>query len=328
MKEERLLYLDGWRGLAISMVLLQHFFWMHRLPDLGRFGVDLFFVLSGLLMSRILFEQRMPIGKFYRRRISRIAPVFLLFVAVCWVGWSTHGASLEELVTTLTFTRTYFTHPEIFRSALPDGNLWSLNVEEQCYVILATIAALSALRRRAIWILFALAALTLPAMKLHMHLHSQIPYSLTIECASAGLFLSAAYRPIASKWTAPAWASGAALVGAFLCYFGLSPWYLPITLSPVLLAFSVNHLQDSWAWLVRAFEWKPLTALGVLSYSIYLWQQLFMESQADFPYHTALIAAIGTGWASYYFFEKPARQWLNAHWGIKGMPAVRVAEAG
>lgn len=153
MKEERLPYLDGWRGLAIAMVLISHF-WKIPIADLGRFGVDLFFVLSGLLMSRILFEERMPIGKFYRRRISRILPVFLLFVAVCWIGWSDipPGAPWQELVTTLTFTRTYFTHPTIWHSILPDGNLWSLNVEEQCYIILATIAAFSALRARAAWI--------------------------------------------------------------------------------------------------------------------------------------------------------------------------------
>src|SRR6185437_5220298 len=124
--DERYPYLDGWRGLAILLVLIAHY-WHVRVPVIGRMGVDLFFVLSGLLMSHILFEKRMPIAKFYRRRISRILPVFLLFVATAWIGWSHRGASWQELVTTLTFTRTYYTHPMILHSLLPAQNLWSLN---------------------------------------------------------------------------------------------------------------------------------------------------------------------------------------------------------
>lgn len=319
MKEERYPYLDGWRGIAILMVLIAHFGPKIR-PDLGLFGVDLFFVLSGLLMSRILFEQRMPIGKFYRRRIARIMPVFLVFVFVCWFGWSGHGASWQELVTTLTFTRTYYTNPTIWHSVLPDGNLWSLNVEEQCYVILASIAAVSALRRYVTGVLFSLAAFTLIATKLHMHFDSHFPYLLTIGCASGGLLLSAGYRTI-SNWKAPAWLPIAALLAALPCYCGIGPWYLEITAVPVLLAFSVNHIADSPRWMITALEWAPLRQLGVLSYSIYLWQQIFKHSQSEFPFHTAIIAAIVVGCVSYYLFEKPTRTWLNLHWGSGSSPS-------
>ena len=66
-REQHIEYLDGWRGVAIGMVLLSHFFRLSY--NAGRFGVDLFFVLSGFLMARILFEQRTPIAAFYRRPI-------------------------------------------------------------------------------------------------------------------------------------------------------------------------------------------------------------------------------------------------------------------
>ena len=314
--EERFPYLDGWRGLAILLVLVAHF-WDIRVPMIGRMGVDLFFVLSGLLMSQILFEKRMPIGKFYRRRISRILPVFLLFVFTVWIGWSHRGASWEELITTLTFTRTYYTHPMILHSVLPDANLWSLNVEEHCYVLLATIAAISALRTRAPLILFALAALTNPAIKLHFISGSSVPYAYTTECASAGLFLSAGYRAYAARWTPPPWAAPLALVGAFLCYCPFAPWYTRFMVGPPLLAFSVNHIQHSWKWLVAVFEWHPLRQLGILSYSVYLWQQIFLRYHTDFPYHTGVLFAVGTGAISFYLFEKPARTWINAHWQPK-----------
>lgn len=103
--EERFPYLDGWRGLAILLVLIAHF-WQVRVPAIGRLGVDLYLRTLRLLMSHILFEKRMPIGKFYRRRISRILPVFLLFVFTVRIGWSHRGASWEELLTTLSFTHT------------------------------------------------------------------------------------------------------------------------------------------------------------------------------------------------------------------------------
>ncbi len=324
--EERFPYLDGWRGLAILLVLIAHF-WDIHVPVIGRMGVDLFFVLSGLLMSQILFEKRMPIGKFYRRRISRILPVFLLFVFTVWIGWSHRGASWEELVTTLTFTRTYYTHPMILHSVLPDVNLWSLNVEEHCYILLATIAAFSALRTRATLILSALAVLTIGAIKLHFISGSQVPYGYTTECSCGGLLLSAAYRrSFAGRWTPPPWAAPLTLAGAFLCYWRFAPWYAPFMAGPPLLAFSVNHIQHSWKWIVAVFEWRPLRQLGILSYSIYLWQQIFFMYRKDFPYHTGVLFAVGAGAISFYLFEKPARTWINAHWQPKAR-AIATATA-
>ena len=316
VSEGRYPYLDGWRGLAILLVLVAHFCDI-RVPSIGRMGVDLFFVLSGLLMSQILFEKRVPIGKFYRRRISRILPVFLLFVLTVWIGWSHRGASWLELITTLSFTRTYYTHPMILHSVLPDANLWSLNVEEHCYILLATIAAFSALRQRATLILFTLAALTIPAIKLHFISGSAVPYGLATECASAGLFLSAGYRNFATRWIAPPWAALFALGGALLCYCDFAPWYARFMVGPPLLAFSVNHIQHSWKWAVAAFEWRPLRQLGILSYSIYLWQQIFLTYRKDFPYHTAVMFALSAGAISFYLFEQPTITWLNTHWQPK-----------
>lgn len=330
MPKEHIPYLDGWRGLAIGMVLMQHFSG-ERVINLGLFGVSLFFVLSGLLMSRILFEQRTPIRIFYRHRVSRILPVFLLFVAVCWIGWG-RGAHGWELVSTLTFTRTYFIHPMIWYSRVPDGNLWSLNVEEHCYMLLAAIAAFSALRIKAAPILFSLAGMTLLALAIHLHFYRRdhsFPYMLTTECSSGALLLSAAYRRVYSKFTVPAWAPALALMLGAFCYLEHLPWreYLlaRYVASPVLLAFSVNHIQESWRWITRSLEWAPLRQLGILSYSIYLWQQIFMKHGDGFPYHTAVLGAIGAGVVSYYMFERPARGWLNTHWGVKNQETLQTA---
>ena len=79
----RSLLLDNWRGWAIIFVLLGHF---TSLPgvNFGRFGVDLFFVLSGRLMADLLFLKRIELPTFFYRRFSRVLPVSLLFVLIAW----------------------------------------------------------------------------------------------------------------------------------------------------------------------------------------------------------------------------------------------------
>ena len=69
---------DGWRGIAISMVLCGHFYDIKWLWE-DRMGVDIFFVLSGMLMSIILFDKRQSLKDFYIRRLSRIYPALLVF---------------------------------------------------------------------------------------------------------------------------------------------------------------------------------------------------------------------------------------------------------
>src|SRR5438552_18950079 len=73
-------YLDGWRGLAIVLLLIGHFFPVPGI-NFGAVGVNLFFVLSGYLMGGLLFVDHTPIPKFYRRRIARILPAHLFFLA-------------------------------------------------------------------------------------------------------------------------------------------------------------------------------------------------------------------------------------------------------
>jgi peptidoglycan/LPS O-acetylase OafA/YrhL len=306
---ERLEYLDGWRGLAILMVLIAHFTPIRGIV-LGRFGVDLFFVLSGLLMSRILFEQRMPIGLFYRRRISRIIPAFVLFVVLAVLIFG--HTSAAELLSLLTFTRTYLPlHDPIWDRSSVVGHLWSLNVEEHCYMLLALIAVFTALRARVGSVLLGLSALTLAAVGLHLRFgHDPTgSWSINTECAATGLLASAGYRAIV-HWRPPLWAVPLAILSALACYISVAPWYASVAFSPFLLAFAVNHVDTSP--LRRVLEVRALGVLGLISYSVYLWQQPFYKY--PLPYHLGLVGALATGAASFYLLESPLRRWLNANW--------------
>jgi peptidoglycan/LPS O-acetylase OafA/YrhL len=143
MQEEtgkHLTCLDGWRGLAITAVLLGHFALESQVPGLGVFGVDLFFVLSGRLMAEILFVRRSPLPTFFLRRFSRVYPalfVFVLATTLAAAGTSySHG--MKAVLVALTFTINYamiYTHP----IGLLD-HLWSLCVEEHAYILLALVA--------------------------------------------------------------------------------------------------------------------------------------------------------------------------------------------
>ena len=86
-QRSRLAYLDGWRGLSITLVLIGHFFPVPGI-NLGVLGVEFFFVLSGRLMAEILFIERYPLKKFFKRRFSRIYPALLVYVLVTMVALS------------------------------------------------------------------------------------------------------------------------------------------------------------------------------------------------------------------------------------------------
>lgn len=125
--------LDGVRGLAVIMVMVFHFY-QYTSPEgastiftgLGRTGVDLFFVLSGFLITSILIETKGSNGflhKFYMRRILRIFPLYYaaLLIYGVWDWW--HLAYLQNVA--LTFTPGYRSDAEHF---------WSLAVEEHFYL--------------------------------------------------------------------------------------------------------------------------------------------------------------------------------------------------
>jgi peptidoglycan/LPS O-acetylase OafA/YrhL len=308
-------FLDGWRGLAISLVLVAHFGDLGRIlgMDLGRLGVDLFFVLSGLLMSQILFENRTPLLVFYRRRISRILPAFFVYVVVIYSISTALGRSFSptELISSLLFLRTYV-QPGIWESSVEIHHLWSLNVEEHSYILLAAVAAIPILRRRAPIVLIALALLTYVAIRLYMA-RGVTGSELRTECAATWLLLSAGYRQIAPRVQVPPWLPIAALVFGVACYHESAHWAARLLASPFLLAFAVNHIGDAYSWAVGCLRFSPLRYLGLWSYSLYLWQQPFYLNVGLKPLAFGL--AMLCGLASYYALENPARKWLNANWG-------------
>lgn len=319
---EHVKYLDGWRGLAIALVLEGHFFSLIPL-DTGRMGVDVFFCLSGFLMSGVLFIQHQPLTKFYRRRISRILPAFLLFVIAIYVFAALKGNPFtkDEVISTLLFLRTYLpAEPGIWGTGIPIGHIWSLNIEEHSYIFMSLLVLLRLFRGREGVVLLLVGVGCIGIGILYVKLGNQAPRwgALGSEVAASHLLISAGYRLIREKHgiKMPPYTPLFTLVAAVLCYSKLMPWWSASLISPFLLAFSVNHLAETYKSF-RTFLSAPLLRLlGIWSFSIYLWQQPFYVYKASIPGGAvvALAGAMAVALFCFYVWEHPCRSWLNNHW--------------
>lgn len=323
----RVVYLDGWRGLAILFVLISHFIPIISGINLGRLGVDIFFVLSGLLMSNILFIRRVPLNTFYKRRFSRIFPVLFIFVTSMYLSSYIFELSSEHgnYLYTLFFLRSYLpASPDILHSGIAIGHLWSLNVEEHCYMVLSVVAVISFWRKKEFIPLLILGLMTIVVKFIYMF-YPQLTnanYDLRTEVVASHLLISSGYFLIKHHFTAYVrpWMPIVTFFLAVACYLDMAPWYSSWLISPFLLAFTVNHLDQIPETCKRLLSYKPLRLLGVLSYSIYLWQQPFhylgVKGEEIFPFSGLLflLMAIIVGAISFYKIENPIRRYINDKW--------------
>jgi len=320
-------FLDGWRGLAILLVLDAHFTRIGPLhlglSQAGRLGVDVFFCLSGLLMSRLLFEKRMPLGLFYKRRFSRVYPAFFVYMIGSVVIALASGITprWDEVLSCLAFMRTYFpTDPWIWKSQLNVDHFWSLNVEEHSYLLLGLVTLVAMWRRFEAAVILGLAMATLVLFVVFVKRPGLVPPwgTLGTEIVASHLLFSAGYRrisPRVERWV-QSWMPLLAIAASFACYSAVAPWWAAPLVAPFTLAFAVNHLHQAPGWLLQLLASRVVVWFGLYSFSIYLWQQPFFHGVREngHPAWLALAGALLTAWLSFRFIESPARNYLNRHW--------------
>jgi peptidoglycan/LPS O-acetylase OafA/YrhL len=330
---EKIPYLDGWRGMAIFCLLIGHFLPVRGI-EMGALGVHLFFVLSGFLMTRILFLRQSPIATFYVRRIGRVFPTLYAFLMVVAAGAALLGDSSEwgRIAATATFTSNYF-YTLQGASVLPLGHIWSLCVEEHSYVILSLVA----LAERAGWV----RARTVVGL-------------LALASAGCAVYYFFAFPDGRVNWLqrkhTEVSAFGILFAGyLLLCFHGRNVRRVPAIVYPVLalcavaahwwraplpvmvivgvgaLALGVNLLPAAPRMVQAALSLAPLRAIGTWSFSLYIWQQPFYMKVADGRMHPALglLLTLAIGIPSFYLLEQPARQSLNRRWGARharGLP--------
>lgn len=321
MSHEHFDYLDGWRGLAISFLLIGHFFPVQGI-NLGAIGVNLFFVLSGLFMSRLLFIKRVPLALFYKRRISRVVPATFVFLIAVYSLSISFGkeVSLRETVFAALFINNYFPG-EPGKAVMPFGHIWSLSVEEHSYILLGLLSLL--VRRRMLSAGFLTATVSAAFAVATTYYFMQPGLSpfiwLRTEVAGYGIFISACVAMFFSNRKLPEmpWFVYPTLIGIGIV---LHWWSIPAPIRHIFgvasFALAVNLLGIAPHVIKAALSLSILKRLGLWSFSIYLWQQplyLLVHRDGMNPW-LALSIALLLGIGSFYLLERPAREYLNRRW--------------
>ena len=329
-KASHLPSLDGLRALSIGLVLLGHASGTKGLVrinlgigDYAHLGVVVFFVISGFLITRLMLseharEGRVSLKHFYARRALRLFPVAYTFIACVCLLWAAGIVHLQARDIWHACTYTVNFEPE---RSWQIGHLWSLSVEEQFYLIWPCTFVLLG-RRRAGWvaagvILFGPVArssnwLFLRGTPYHdLEMFPMVADSLAMGCllAIVGGWLEVKnwylqlFRPVYSVGLV----ASVLLINRYMGYTVVSVFGTSI-INASLAILIHRSIYRSHDWVGQMLNWKPIAFVGVLSYSLYLWQQLFLNRESStwvcsFPQNLAFAIAAALG--SYFLLEKP-----------------------
>jgi peptidoglycan/LPS O-acetylase OafA/YrhL len=343
-RRDRVLPLDGLRTVAIAFVVLYHL----HVPGFGSgfVGVNVFFVLSGYLITTLLLGEhartgRIRLGRFWVRRVLRLYPTLLVVVVVGAALWwligdyqgstmSALGAAAVALTYTGNIARSFFGESQGVFSPM-----WSLSMEEQFYIVwpplLMLLIPLVATRRVMVAVLGVLVVASVVASGLLFEAPGgsatpAIYFSpmlnvapLLLGCALALVMGSEAGRAaFQGRFGAVAtWVGLAGVVGS-LALIG-SGWQQTVTTFTVMLpgvavasALLIGGLVSRASLPARVLSLGPVAWFGrALSYPIYLWHVVFIALitpvvPGALGVLAVLAASVVTAWLSHRFVEGPA----------------------
>jgi len=330
--------LDGIRAIAILFVLFSHsvifdqFTWLHNIGiEFGYVGVNIFFVLSGYLITRLLIQEEDRTGSillsfFYIRRALRLLPALWLYLFIVWLLWLgglLPGNPWYSFITSLLYIRNIIGHGDA------TGHLWSLSIEEQFYflwpvslvmlpqqnwrrLIIASIVIFLILSWRVYAFHNKLATYGDVYIRTDFRLDSILIGSIIslVERVKPGLFIRFNSSPLISDlWLF----TGLILLSCWITiqltisqFWGFSSTVTSLISGIIIISQCANY--DSFG--KRFLTLPPLVYLGKISYGVYLWQGLFLGYQIGimrlfrvFPF--SLILSFCSALISYYLLEKP-----------------------
>lgn len=333
--------IDGLRAVAVVPVILFHagfgFF------SGGFVGVDVFFVISGYLITSIIYQEieagNFSIARFYERRARRILPALFVVVLACipfaWI-WMLPGefkSFCHSLVGVATFTSNilfwresgYFADASELKPLL---HTWSLAVEEQYYILFPPLLLLLHHLRR-FWLYAAFVVGTLASLIYAQYMSIAAPdanfFLLPTRAWELGIGVLTAFclrepDPVWSRvWREAAGIAGLGLiVFAILVYDESTPFPSVWALVPVLGTALVILAADRDTLVGKMLGTPLLVGIGLISYSAYLWHQpLFafarirLYENVPVSVYGALIAATFTlAWLSWRYIETPVRRYI------------------
>ena len=340
-------YLDVLRAFAVSIVVLSHiwevapyYHWREIFSNSGFLGVDLFFVLSGFLITALLLQEQHDTGtirlrSFYLRRAIRLLPALFAMLAVFLVysnatGWPPFGSqafAFESVRATLLYVMNW----QVLWNPWAAGDLvalWSLAIEEQFYfvwplVVIAFVGISQGARRVVPTMVGLLVAVTLWRVIVYQLWGWEAAYlrtetrldGLVIGALAASLFVRGLTPARLPRWTP--WVVIAVWVAlmlsvkadaAFAYHGGITLWVLA---SAVMVLYCVSDPRPLRSWPAIAAE-----KVGKCSYAIYLWQVPVIRAidrwTEDWPdavrFATALIAIGVCSTLSWFLVERPAQR--------------------
>ena len=335
--------LDGWRAIAIVAVFFAHvqplplpgrygqlvsqFIWNH-----GGHGVGIFFGISGLLIcTRLLGEEgrygRISLKNFYIRRAFRILPPALFFLLVLAV---LHWFRLIEVSSLDWFSSLFFFRNYTVELSGPPlswwftSHFWSLSIEEHFYLLLPALllflprwrlqallglALLSTVWKLCLKLFFKLDSQTL---SIWMNFHTEAAIDALLIPAAIAVYLhrAEAKRQLGRILESRVWLALLLPIGIIL-FFRYLVWPMGKLAAPVLILTTIFNPNSA---VGRLLESAPLRWIGRLSYSLYIWQQLFLCTRFPvspplghmemFPWNAPCLLACAC--ISYYVIERPA----------------------
>jgi peptidoglycan/LPS O-acetylase OafA/YrhL len=306
--------LDGWRAVAILLVIVSHFN-LQGLASVGQFGVSIFFSISGYLITTLLLREcaangRISLSAFYSRRAWRLLPASWAYLGVLLVLGL--AGPTRWVLGCFFFFSNYVPQLDQSRAA---GHFWSLSMEEQFYFLWPPILAAAGKKRASaiLWSAIAAVALWRPWAVTHplqgLALSHRIDLRLdafAIPCLLAIYLDWPANRERFRGLVPPSFGLLAGLLaGASVLSSSRSVIYFA---TAALLPLTVVSMVQSPHFPVsRILELPPVRWIGKISYSLYLWQQVFLLN-TNWPFCMKLIAIVAAGSASHYFIEQPIRK--------------------
>jgi peptidoglycan/LPS O-acetylase OafA/YrhL len=339
--------IDGLRGVAVLVVVLFHL-GVPGLPG-GFVGVDVFFVISGFLITRLIRDEvaatgRFDFGGFYARRALRILPALLAVIVGCFLFATLlfsprllrqfvqeAGLAAVSLSNVLFWQESGYFGPAAETRVLL--HTWSLGVEEQFYLLwpLLLVAALRWRSRLAL-------PLTVGVASLSLWLSTSTPGSMAFFLLPfrahellAGALLALAPAP-PERWRAVAALAhpvGLGMIAASIVLYGpQTPFPGYAALLPVAGACLVIAARSAPS--AALLRWRPLVSVGLISYSLYLvhwplivFYRLYVPGEiAALPATVIFIIAIVLGWASWRCIETPFRSGAMGVWLRRDRPAA------
>lgn len=310
---DRIKALDGLRGLAAFTVLLFH----AKVPSVlgGFLAVDVFFVLSGFVITRLLLGEVAETGRinllsFYIRRIARLVPAYALFLCVYLIVAPMLWPGQNHVWYTIISAAYLSDYAFASGSGLGGlGHTWSLSIEEHFY-LLWPLALPLAVRRPWILITFYIAVTAwrwgLPV--------KQAYYRFDAHCT--GLIIGALVAICQAK-VRESFGFGAMLLLAYLMFIGriwspISTTWVT-TLTEMATAILIMSLQNE-GQMARAISIRPLLWLGSMSYSLYLWHvpiavMIRPHSHWLVTVTATTAASLLLAYLSGRYVETPARRW-------------------